>query len=184
MVHSIQMTDMLATKSSPSTFQFILLVPISSYLVEHICSELCYKLYISWYGAGVLKYFHNNFWPSWYFNTLRPRRNGRHFAGDIFKWIFLNENVWIPIKISLKFVPQCPNNNIPALVQIMAWRRPGDKSLSEPMMVRLPTHICVTQPQWVKECSCGSFISSTQINILVQILYDFVLHSIKIHGII
>ena len=31
----------------------------------------------------------------------------------------------------------------------MAWRRPGDKPLSEPMMVRLPTHICVTRPQWV-----------------------------------
>ena len=32
----------------------------------------------------------------------------------------------------------------------MAWRRPCDKPLSEPMMVRLPTHICVTRPQWVK----------------------------------
>ena len=31
----------------------------------------------------------------------------------------------------------------------MAWRRPGDKPLSEPMMVSLPTHICVTRPQWV-----------------------------------
>ena len=83
-------------------------------------------------------------------NTLRPRQNGRHFADDIFKWIFLNENVWIPIKISLKFVPQGPINNIPALVQIMAWRHPGDKPLSGPMMVRLPTHIYVTRPQWVK----------------------------------
>ena len=85
-----------------------------------------------------------------YFNTLRPRQNGRHFADDIFKCIFLNENVWIPIKNSLKFVPQGPINNIPALVQIMAWRRSGDKPLSGPMMVRLPTHICVTRPQWVK----------------------------------
>ena len=86
----------------------------------------------------------------WHVNTLRPRQNGRHFADDIFKWIFLNENVWIPIKISLKFVPQGPINNIPALVQIMAWRRPGDKPLSGSMMVRSPTHICVTRPQWVK----------------------------------
>ena len=31
----------------------------------------------------------------------------------------------------------------------MAWRRPGDKPLCEPMMVRLPTHICVARPQWV-----------------------------------
>ena len=85
-------------------------------------------------------------------NTLRPGQNGRHFADDIFNCIFLNENVWIPIKISLKFVPKGPVNNIPALVQIMAWRRPGDKPLSEPMMVRLPTHTCVTRPQWVN-CS-------------------------------
>ena len=85
-------------------------------------------------------------------NTLRPRQNGRHFADDILKCIFLNENVWISIEISLKFVPKGPINNITALVQIMAWHRPGDKPISEPMMVRLPTHICVTQPQWVKVC--------------------------------
>ena len=87
----------------------------------------------------------------WTLNSLRPRQNGRHFADDIFKCIFFNENVWIFIKISLKFVPRGPINNIPALVQIMAWRRPGDKPLSETMMVRSLTHICVTRPQWVKE---------------------------------
>ena len=37
-------------------------------------------------------------------NTLRQRQDGRHFPDDIFKCIFLNENVWISIKISLKFV--------------------------------------------------------------------------------
>ena len=82
-------------------------------------------------------------------NTLRPRQNRRHFADDIFKCIFLNENAWILIKISLQFVPKCWINNIPALVQIMAWRRPGDKPLFEPVLVRIPTHICVTRPQWV-----------------------------------
>ena len=81
--------------------------------------------------------------------TLRPRQNGRRFPDDIFKCIFVNKNVWISIKISLKFVPKGPINNIPALVQIMAWRRPGDKPLSEPMMVSKLTHICVTRPQWV-----------------------------------
>ena len=83
------------------------------------------------------------------FNSLRPRQNRRHLADEIFKCIFWNENVWISITVSLKFVPKGPINNIPALVQIMAWRRPGDKPLSGPMMVRLPTHICVTRPQWV-----------------------------------
>ena len=82
-------------------------------------------------------------------NTLRPRQNGRHFPDDIFKGIFLNENEWISLKISLKVVPWVRINNIPALVQIMAWRRPGDKPLSGPMMIRLSTHICVTRPQWV-----------------------------------
>ena len=81
--------------------------------------------------------------------TVRPRRNEQHFADDIFKRIFFNENVWISIKISLKFVPKGPINNIPALVRIMAWRRSGDKPLSESMMVSLPTHICVTRHQWV-----------------------------------
>ena len=55
----------------------------------------------------------------------------------------------IVIKFSLKFVPKGPIYNIPALVQIMAWRHPGAKPLSEPMVVSLPTHICVTRPQWV-----------------------------------
>ena len=82
-------------------------------------------------------------------NSLRPRLNRRHFADDTFRCFFVNEKVWISIKSSLKFVPKGPINNIPTLVQIMAWRRPGDKPLSEPMMVRLPTHICVTRPQWV-----------------------------------
>ena len=68
-------------------------------------------------------------------NTLRPRQNGRLFADDTFKRIFLNENIKISIKISLKFVPRGLINNIPALVQIMAWRRPWDKPLAEPMMV-------------------------------------------------
>ena len=49
-------------------------------------------------------------------NTLRPRQNGRHFADDIFKCIFLNENASIPIEVSLKFVPKSPINNTPALV--------------------------------------------------------------------
>ena len=85
----------------------------------------------------------------WYI-SLRPGRNRRPFADDIFKCIFLNENEWILRRISLKFVPKVLINNIPSLVQIMACRRPGDKPLSEPMGVSLLTHICVTRPQWVK----------------------------------
>ena len=74
-------------------------------------------------------------------NTLRPRQNGRHFADDMFECIFLNENVCILIEISLKFVPKGSINNNPALFQIMAWRRPGDKPLSETIMVSSLTQI-------------------------------------------
>ena len=55
-----------------------------------------------------------------------------------------------PPGISLQFVPQVWINNIPALVQIIAWHRPGNTPLFEPMMVSLLTHISVTWPQWVK----------------------------------
>ena len=108
---------------------------------------------IIWFISGVMN-VHSNVHcvQDNVLNTLRPRQDGRHFPDDILKCIFLNENVWTLITISLKFVLKGPNNNIPALVQIKAWRRPGDKPLSEPMMVRLPTHICVTRPQWVNNC--------------------------------
>ena len=67
-----------------------------------------------------------------------------------FQMHFFNENIWIWIKISLKFVLSIIIDYKPALVQIMAWRRPGDKPLSEPMLVTSLTHIYVTRPQWVK----------------------------------
>ena len=99
-------------------------------------------------------------------NTLRLWQNGRHFPDDIFKWIFCNENVKILIKISLKFVIKGAINNIPAMVQIMACHLLGDKPLSEPMMARLPTHICITRPQWVNEswvlATCASNIPSSR----------------------
>ena len=100
-------------------------------------------------GPGMSK------WPkSWKdpprpFNTLRPRQNGRYFVDGIFKCIFVYENAWISLKISPKFVPKVRINNIPSLDQMMVCRRPGDKPLSEPTMVKLPTNICVTRPQWV-----------------------------------
>ena len=57
------------------------------------------------------------------FITLRPRQNAHHFADDILKCIFFNENEWSSLKISLNIVPKVPINNIPALVLIIAWRR-------------------------------------------------------------
>ena len=55
-------------------------------------------------------------------------------SDDIFKCIFINEKLRILIPISLKFVPKGPNDNKSVLVQVMAWRRTGDKPLPEPML--------------------------------------------------
>ena len=126
--------------------------------------QLCHEDYC-WIVVGV-------------FNTLRPRQNGRHFADDTFKRISLNENVKISIKISLKFVPEGPINNIAALVQMMAWHRPGDKPLSEPMMVSPLTHICVTRPQWVKRRLSPSIISLYNLTCIRTIrLYIIVMYN-------
>ena len=54
------------------------------------------------------------------------------------------------IAISGKVVIKGLFYNIPALVQIMAWCRLGDKPIPEPMMVSLLTNICVTRLQRVK----------------------------------
>ena len=101
-------------------------------------------------------------WPLWPpgLNLLRPRQNGSHFPDDIFKFIFLNKNVWISLNISLKFVPEIRINNIPALVQIKAWHGPGNKPLSDPMLVNLLEHICVTHLQWVNGLTTGGYLST------------------------
>ena len=116
-------------------------------------------------------------------NTLRWRQNDRHFADNIFKCIFFNENVWISLKISLKFAPKVRINNIPGLVQIlMAWHPWGTKPLSESMMVRLLTHWCIALPQWVnKSFQSGSWLASSNhgcktlshINLFFVAIYNY-----------
>ena len=99
-------------------------------LDDLIDCQISRQLWISWprdtitVGVGPI--------PGNGINTLTPIQNGRHFADDSFNRILLNKNV--SIEFSLKFVPKSPINNSPALVQIMAWCRPGDKPLSEPVM--------------------------------------------------
>ena len=73
--------------------------------------------------------------PNGAISMLRPIQNVHHFLENI----------------SLNFVPKDPINNIPALVQIMAWHEPGNKSLSKPMMTTLLTHICLNLSQWVNK---------------------------------
>ena len=69
-------------------------------------------------------------------NTLRPRQNGRHFC----KWRFqINFPIWKMMYFDSNVTEiwsRCkgPIDNRPALVKTIAWRRSGEKPLSEPMM--------------------------------------------------
>ena len=93
------------------------------------CIWYILRIYLSW----ILKH--------WGRNTMAPFTR-RRFQMQSLEW-----QLWILIVISLKFVSHGPNNNIPALVQIMACRR-------LPMMVSLLTHKCFTRHQWgCKQCS-------------------------------
>ena len=108
---------------------------------------------------------------------------GRDQMDAISQTIFPNEFSWMKMYESrLKFVPQGPISNIPGLVQIMAWRLPGDKPLSGPMMVRLPTHICVTRPQWVKHNMHSipkALTFHTQKTVTVSVIHYFVKYQVN-----
>ena len=125
--------------------------------IKCILYVLCHAL--SWFGTGQFHLYSFGLLHCHWSNNIiaqtplkQPKRiwaKWPTFEGDLFKSNFLNENIWISINISLKFVPKGPINNMPALVQIMDWRRPGDKPLSEPMMASLLMHISVTRLQRV-----------------------------------
>ena len=85
--------------------------------------------------------------PRW-LNTLRSRQYGRYYTDDIFKWIFLIRMYGFRLKFHWNLIRVSTINIIPA--QAMLWRLPGNKPLSELMMIRLLMHICIARPQWVK----------------------------------
>ena len=85
---------------------------------------------------GATKYYPVTLVKSQLINSLRPGQNGHHFPDNILWCIFMNEKFCIFTKISPKLVPKGPNNNIPALVQIMAWCRTGNKPLSGLMLTQ------------------------------------------------
>ena len=93
----------------------------------YILSHSNYTCFVLLWGGGGSKYREGGqnivtiFWPRgqylggskyrltpghpwWRLNTLRQRHNGCHFAVGIFDCIFLNENIWISNKASLKYV--------------------------------------------------------------------------------
>ena len=81
------------------------------------------------------------------------RKKWPPFTRRHFQMYFFNENVCISIRISLNFLPGGTISNIIVLVQIMDWRRPDDRPLSESIIVNVLTRICVTRPQWVNSLS-------------------------------
>ena len=83
---------------------------------------------------------------------------GQDTMAAIFQMTFSNALSWMKMyKFRVRFhwnlFPRVGLTIFRALVQIMAWRRSGDKPLSEPVLVSLLTHICVTRPQWVNAWS-------------------------------
>ena len=83
-------------------------------------------------------------------------------ADGIAKSIVLNENYRIPNQIALKFVPKGPIDNKPAMVWIMAWRRKGDKPLSQPMLTRFT------------DASCG--IRGDNLKSIFAVIFGFIHH--------
>ena len=132
----------------------------SFYQLSHGYFDLVWNILFNWYIhnhviTATVRSWRNLWQKKTIINTLRPRQNGYYLADSIFRCFFLNENVWISINISLKFVAEVQIKNILALVQIMAWHLPGDKPLSEPMMASLLMHISVPLPQWVNVSFLG-----------------------------
>ena len=120
-------------------------------------------------------------WPVILKDTIRSTHWGWDKMATIFQTtfsnaFFFNENAWILIKISLILVFKGWINDVPWLVQIMAWHWPGDKPFSETMTVILLMHICVTQPQWVRKFlewlkTNPNFAGNSVVNIVPHTIY-------------
>ena len=111
----------------------------NNFLISHLINYISYFSKTPTIARNILAITLRNWWPlnlcnchdhsQFWFNTYRPRRSRRRFADDIFQWIYLNENLWISIDISLKCVLKGQIDNIRELVWILAWRRLVDKPL-------------------------------------------------------
>ena len=97
---------------------------------------LCHNVSMFWFFQMILHIEAGTKWP--------PFRR-QHFLNTLSWMKMLQFRLQFHLSLFLRAI-----NNISALVQIMAWRRPGDKPLPEPMMACLLTHTCITRPQWVK----------------------------------
>ena len=116
-------------------------------------------------------------------------RHLRHWGGSNMVAIFQTFSCafsWMKIqkfrlRFHWRFFPKRPINNIPEMVQIMTWRRTRDKPLSEPMMVSLLTHICVTLSHWVNWLSIRQlFINLANVDLWSSVTSEITFSEISI----
>ena len=100
-----------------------------------------------WQGAAV-----NEIRWDWLLTHLPIDKMTANLSDDIFKYIFFDEKYSISIRISLKFVPRGLIDNRPVLVQVIAWRRTGDKPLPEQTLTQFTDAcICGTWGRWINK---------------------------------
>ena len=101
-------------------------------------------------NASIVTHLQNQEIQSYWILTHWSRDNmaaiSQTTPSKAFLWVKMLE---FRFNLSLKFVTQGLINKVTTLVQIMAWRRPGNKPLSELRPLSFLTHICVTRPQCV-----------------------------------
>ena len=84
----------MTTSSAASNENTMKMTFLSQYIREELCTGLRHR-----YGAP---------WIILNVNTSPRGQNGRHFADDMLRCIFVNEKFSILIKIWLRFVPKGP----------------------------------------------------------------------------
>ena len=92
-----------------------------------------------------------------------PYHNGRrrYFQMHFHEW----KNC-VLIKISLQFIVKGPFRNVPALVEIMAWRRIGENQCSPDSL----THICGTRGRWINQIICSREVRKSATNATIMVL--------------
>ena len=89
---------------------------------------------------------------------------------NAFSWIKMFQ-LRLEFYLSLLLRAQLPN--IPDLVQIMAWPRPGDKPLPELMKFSWPAHIRVTWSKWVEHIREIHWLDFILISVLPSLHYHY-----------
>ena len=102
-----------------------------------------------------------------------PPFHKRHF-----NCIFMNENLYILIRISQKCVPKGQIDCRSVLVQVMACHRIGDKPLAGPMLTQYTDAYMQQKGRWLNEFLCKPYIFFAQLTL--PFLYHISIASVHI----